>query len=44
MTELYSRWKAAKDHFFAADLDTNSLPPRCGTRSAYFRSALALFI
>jgi len=27
MTELYSRWKAAKDHFFAADLDTNSLPP-----------------
>jgi len=27
MSDLYSRWKAAKDHFFAADLDTDSLPP-----------------
>jgi hypothetical protein len=27
MIELYSRWKAAKDRFFAEDLDTNSLPP-----------------
>ncbi|HTU27100.1 MAG TPA: hypothetical protein VMF30_16960 [Pirellulales bacterium] len=27
MSDLYSRWKAAKDQFFAADLDTDSLPP-----------------
>ena len=27
MSELYGRWKAAKDQFYAADLDTDSLPP-----------------
>src|SRR5271170_2487573 len=27
MSGLYDRWKAAKDQFFAADLDTDSLPP-----------------
>lgn len=27
MSNLYDRWKAAKDQFFAADLDTDALPP-----------------